>query len=371
MLCIKCKKEIPDGSAFCNHCGKEQNPKPKKRSRKRPQGSGTIRKDERNKSKPWVAISPSSRYGTSRVYLGAFRTYKEAQDAIEKYEREGRPELYGATLEDIYKLWSESHYKNVSASAAKMYRSIWNKFEPIKSIKMADIRAPHFQTIVDSVESKAAADLVKVLASMVCKYAMQNDVVDKNYAQFVKVPKAAKKEKKIFTQQQINLMWDHSDDIRIRYILFMIYTGLRISEFLNIELSNIHIDEGYFICGGKTEAGKDRIVPIPPAIPELGAWLSEWAEMAKKKKKAGIIGMTANHFRTSRFYPALEEIGIDCSGITPHTCRHTFASLCASAGIRQEQLQKIIGHADFQTTANIYIHQNLESLKEAMSKLEK
>lgn len=383
MLCIKCQKEIPDGSAFCNHCGKEQNPKPKKRSRKRPQGSGTIRKDDRNKSKPWVAISPSSRYGTSRVYLGAFRTYKEAQDAIEKYEREGRPELYGATLEDIYKLWSETHFKNVSASAVSLYTSMWKRFEPIKGIRMVDLRTSHVQQIMNGATSKSAAEIIKALASMLCRYAMQNDVVQKNYADFAKIPKFEKKEKLIFTQEQISTLWEHSDDKRVQIILFLIYTGLRIGELATLTTDNVHLSDGYFVCGEKTEAGRNRVVPIPASIPELAAFLSSWIKGSKGNR---IIGVSAGKIRDNYFYAALVDLGIvkahrrdsgdgyifdDPQHLTPHSCRHTFASLCSEAGMRPEQLQKIIGHANFNTTADVYIHSDLDKLQAAMSKLKK
>ncbi len=383
MLCDKCKKEIPNGSAFCNHCGKKQGQPAKRRARKRPEGTGTICKDERNKVHPWKAYSPSSKYGTSRVYLGSFATYKEAQEAIEKYNREGRPELYGATLADIYKLWSEAHFRNVSASAVALYTSMWKRFKPIESIKIADLRTAHVQEIVNSATSKSSAEIIKVMASMLCKYAMQNDIVQKNYAEFAKVPKFEKKEKIIFTPEQISTLWEHSDDKRVQTILFMIYTGLRIGELAALTVENVHLDEGYIICGEKTEAGKNRVVPLPQNIPELSDFLRSWIKSSSAKTA---IGVSSRIIRDDYFYPALLELEImqgrkndkksgyvfdNPDHLTPHSCRHTFASLCSAAGMRPEQLQKIIGHANFSTTADVYIHSDLEKLQEAMSKIKK
>ena len=57
--------------------------------------------------------------------------------------------------------------------------------------------------------------------------------------------------------------------------------------------------------------------------------------------------------------------------LTPHSTRHTFASLSASAGMRPENLQKIIGHADYSTTADIYIHKDISELIDEMSKLKR
>lgn len=382
MLCKKCHKQIPDESVFCMYCGKKQ-VRDQARKRKRIHGTGSIVKDARNKNHPWRAVAPSTKYGKSRTYLGSYATYKEAQDAIDKYIREGRPELHGATLATIYELWSTSHYTQVSASAVSLYSAMWKRFEPIKGIKMEDVRTVHFQEIVNTATSKSAADTIKALSSMLCRYAMQNDLIAKNYADFVVSPKFEKKEKIIFTPEQIATLWKHTDDKRVQVILFLIYTGLRIGELAALTPENIHLDEGYIVCGEKTKAGKDRIVPLAPAVPELSVWLQSWAEQSKKQT---VIGVSVKYIRDDMFYAALVDLGmLDATRdkvshaytfavkdhLTPHSTRHTFASMCAAAGMQPEQLQKIIGHANYSTTADIYIHKDLDALKQAMSKIER
>lgn len=115
MKCIKCKKEIPDKSLYCNHCGKKQSVT-KTKYRTRAHGTGTISKDAH------IAHAPRSRYDkSSRIYIVSYATMKEAQEAIEKYIREWRPELYNSTLSDIYEKWSEIHFKRVSDSAISLY----------------------------------------------------------------------------------------------------------------------------------------------------------------------------------------------------------------------------------------------------------
>ena len=216
---------------------------------------------------------------------------------------------------------------------------------------------------------------------MLCKFAVQNDVVPKDYASFAKLPKFDKKEKIIFTPDQINTLWKHSDDKRVQVVLFMIYTGLRIGELAKLKKSDVHLDDGYIICGEKTEAGKNRIVPLPPAIPELSSFLRSWIQSSSHDTA---VGKTVKHIREDMFYSALADLGMisaertsagfefaDNNHLTPHSCRHTFASMCASAGMKPEQLQKIIGHANYQTTADVYIHNDLDTLRQAMSILHK
>ena len=379
MDCIKCKNEIPEGSLYCNHCGKKQTVT-KARHRKRAHGTGTISKDTRYKN-PYIAHAPASKYSKSRVYIGAYPTMREAQEAIEQYIREGRPELYNSTLADIYAKWSELHFKSVSDSAISLYTSMWKRFKDIQGIKMRDIRTDHFQSIVNQATSKSASDTIKAMAVMLCKYAMENDIINKNYASFVKVPKFEKKEKKIFTKAEISVLWQHADDKRVQVILFMIYTGLRIGELLALKKPDIHLESGYIIAGEKTEAGRNRLIPIPSSIPELYSFVASWMNSAEGDN---LFPMNQVTFRNVIFYPPLIEYGIDNGEIlspskcrmignhhTPHSTRHTFASMSAAAGIQPENLQKIIGHSDFSTTADIYVHQDTETLCAEMAKLKK
>lgn len=149
----------------------------------------------------------------------------------------------------------------------------------------------------------------------------------------------------------------------------MIYTGLRIGEIAALRPSDVRLDDGYMICGEKTEAGKNRLVPFPKGIPELKEFLSGWMEDSRNET---VLGMKSDNLRRNVFYPALEQYGIDPEHeLTPHSTRHTFASICAQAGMRPENLQKIIGHAKYTTTAEVYIHQNSSELIEEMNKITK
>lgn len=379
MRCIKCKKEIADDSVYCNYCGKKQTVT-KAKYRKRAHGTGTISKDKRYKN-PYIAHAPAGKFGSGRVYIGAFPTSREAQEAIDKYIKEGRPELYNATLADIYKKWSDIHFKRVSDSAISLYSAMWKRFRDVQEIKMRDLRTVHFQNIVNEATSKSACDTIKAMSVMICKYAMENDIINKNYAEFIKIPKFGKKEKKVFSKQEIAVLWEHSDDKRAQAILFMIYTGFRIGELVSLKVSDVHFEDGYIIGGEKTEAGKNRVVPLPPNIPELSAFLRKWAEETAGER---LLPMTVSYFRNNYFYDALIDYGIIRGAarngayykftgehLTPHSTRHTFASISAAAGMQPENLQKIIGHSDFATTADIYVHQDIDTLRREMAKIKR
>lgn len=384
MLCRKCKKDIPENAPFCCWCGTRQGRAPE-RTHRRARGSGSIAIDKRNHHSPYVARAVPAIKGTRGAYIGSFPTKKEAQAAIEAYEAGKHPDLYNATVSDIYELWSAKHFETLTASGIGGYTAAFGDISDLHRAKMRDIKTADFQRCVDTVAekySRSKCEKVRQLCSQLCKYAMQNDLIDKNYAQFIVLPKEKKSEKVTFTDAEITLLWQHSDDNSVRLVLFMIYTGFRIGEVAEIKPDDVHLEQGYIIGGIKTDAGKDRIVPLPPSIPEIVGFVRSWLDAPELSP----FGVPKNSLRQYWFYPALSELGIiDPSEydpktrknvyknprITPHCTRHTFASLSAAAGMRPDDLQKIIGHSDYATTADIYVHKDVETLKSAMQKLHK
>lgn len=377
LLCMKCKKEIPDKSLYCLYCGKKQIKTKKQRARKRPNGTGTISRDNRRR-KPWIAHAPYQ--NGKRLYLGNYATAKEAQIAIDEYIRNGHSQKQDTLLE-IYQAWSEIHYKRVSQYAINLYHSTWKHFSEIQYMRIGEIKTQDFQKIVNQANSKSSCQIIKILAGMLCKYALENDIIQKNYAEFIKIPAFKKKEKKIFSQQDIAILWQNSQDKRVQIILFMIYTGLRIGEVANLKISDIDLENGYFICGEKTKAGKNRVVPFPANIPEIKNFINNWILQSNSDS---LLNLTTYQIRNQCFYPALLDLNLitqvskqngkyilESEHYTPHSTRHTFASMSASAGMKPENLQKIIGHANFSTTAEIYIHKNIAELKTEMQKLQK
>ena len=383
MICKRCKKEIPDGSVYCNFCGRKQEAA-KRRTHKRASGQGTVRKDTRYASS-WLAYAPASCTGQGRRYLGAFKTFNEANEAINKYLQQGRPDIYAFTVAQAYAAWSKGHFPTLTKSGVQGYQAAFKSIAAIHGIKMRDIKTAHIQACIDECAeagfSRSKCEKIRQLCSQLCKYAMQNDLIDKNYAEFVKMPKSEKKDKAIFTNDDLNVLWSHTDDKRVQVILFMIYTGFRIGEVAAIRVQDVHLDEGYIVGGEKTEAGIDRIVPLPVGVPEIGGFVRNWVAQAEGDK---LFDFTAKYFRDCKFYPCLAELGLidppersKTTGkdlyknprLTPHCTRHTFATMSAAAGIKPEQLQKIIGHANFETTANIYVHSDVEILKKEMAKI--
>ncbi len=382
MNCKKCHKEIPDGSLFCNHCGKKQETTKRKKA-KRAQGTGTIYCRKGYTNNPYVAFAPASKHGSNRIYLGSFKTHELAQTALDKYKSENFTDLYNATLSKVYDKWSKNHFEALSKSGIQGYKTAWKYLSKISSAKIRELKTADYQQCINDCANKNSrpqCEKVKQLCSQLCKYAMQNDIIDKNYAEFIKLPKAEKKEKEIFTHDELKLLWKHSDDIRIQQILIMCYTGFRIGEFCNILKSNVNLSERYIIAGEKTEAGIDRYVPIQD---DIFPFIQHIYNLCTSER---LINMDVKTFRNNVFYAALADLNLidpptknektkkleyKNPRLTPHCTRHTFATLCVESGMNPEDLQKIIGHAKFETTADIYVHENTGKLQAAISLLKK
>ena len=210
---------------------------------------------------------------------------------------------------------------------------------------------------------------MKALGTSLFRYAMELDIVDRNYAEYLYIKKSEKNEKAAFTTEQLQTMWNKTADLpNIKYILVLCYTGMRLNEMLEAKTSNYHKDDGYFITGSKTEAGKNRIITISPKLQPFFEGFAKGDLLFFEKRIAG------KKFRNDIFYPTLQALGMDTINpdgthlLTPHCCRHTFATLMKKINAPATDKQKLIGHSKFEMTAH-YTHTDLESLRKITDNL--
>jgi len=345
--------------------------KKEKKKRKNPNGFGSVYelKDGRRR-KPWVARITTgwTKDGKQkRQIIGYFESSKEALQALVLHKVNPVSPKANITLDELYKEWSESKYKRISKSTADNYRAAWKYLSIYEKLKVKEMRKSQFQKIIDDNEdmSKSTLEKIKALAVMLCDYAVENDITNKNYATFVELPKKDKKEKEIFTDAEIKILEDNAGKVEwVDTILTMIYSGMRISEMLNLTKFDVDLKKGIFTGGLKTDAGKDRIIPIHPKIyRHVEKWYNKnnnYLIFRDDGKK-----FTADYYRKRIYYPTLKKLGI--RKLNPHSCRHTWASLMARAEVDPFLIQKIMGHSDYAFTANNYTHADIKQLKNAMN----
>lgn len=359
MICKKCKKKIEDDSVYCRFCGKKQTSenKPRKKA-KRAGGMGSVEQLSGNRVKPYRA---RMNIDGKRITIGTYATQTEALIALEEARINGISNIHTATLEDIYNIFVDKKNDKVSTSARTLYSSSFAYFDSIKNMSMRDIRTAHIQDAIDKAHKKGMSysmiKKVQSLASMLCKLAMANDLIDKNYAQLVEIPIAApKSERPSFSTEQLDLMWSLADtDKTAGIIIAMCYNGLRVNEFLDLKKEHVDLNKRLiFAPGSKTEAGKDRIVGIPlDLVPIYETMMKTEGEYLCPSPSGQ--RWDAKNFRNRAFYPFLEKHGMDADGkLSPNSCRHTYALLCVTHGLDPKATMDLLGHSKYSTTAEIY-----------------
>lgn len=369
MLCKKCKKEIPDWSVFCNLCGAKQ--LREKSSRRRGNGQGTVFKD---KNGTWVAevtIGWDEEDGKlvrrSRRKRG-FATKNEALAYIPSMRQDLPQQDMNVKFKDLYKKWLDGHTEKVTQSTINCYKSAYKYFSTLYYVEIAKIRTEHMQKCIDECpHGTRTRENMKALGTSLCRYAMQLDIVDRNYAEYIYIKKEDQAEKIAFSKDHLDTMWANVDRVpNIKYVLVLCYTGMRISEMLGAMSANYYPDEDYFVTGVKTDAGKNRVITISPKI---RPFFSEFGQ-----GKHLFTDLSAKKFRNDIYYPALQELGLDILDnegehiYTPHCCRHTFATLMKNVDAPATDKQKLIGHSKFEMTAH-YTHTDLGSLRKITDNL--
>lgn len=354
MECIKCKKEIPAGSVFCCWCGKKQEAAPKK-ALKRANGTGTVYKLQGRRTRPWVAAK-------GKTIIGYFGKKTAALEALARLQGRSVDEVYNWTFTEVYEAWKDEHFREIGVKGTESYERAYDVFEPLHNRKFRELRTADYQAIMDKYRDKSHSLLSKFkqLATQMSQWGIRQELITTNFASFIKLPENVKKEKDIFSKEDIQkLEADGSQAAKLT--LMMIYTGMRIGELFGLRTENVH--ETYVIGGEKTEAGRNRIIPIRS---EGRKYFAEFKQHAKGDLLiSGYSGQKViANFRNRDFYPLLERLGI--SKKTPHATRHTFASWAVANNIKPELLQKMLGHADYSTTANIYEHFDIDQLVNAI-----
>ena len=159
---------------------------------------------------------------------------------------------------------------------------------------------------------------------------------------------------------------------RNRAIIEVLFScGLRVSELVNLKLSNLYLDEQYIRVIGK--GSKERLVPISErAIRELGFWFDDRQGLKIKPGEEDYVFLNRRGAHLTRTMILImvkqqaEEAGIRKT-ISPHTLRHSFATALLEGGADLRAIQALLGHEDIGTT-EIYTHVETSTLREEILK---
>lgn len=346
-----------------------------KKSFRLPPGYGSVTKLSGNRRRPYMVKVNTTR--DERGYpkfdiLGYYEDKPAALQALAEYNRNPYDiNASKATFKEVYEMWFNQKYnvnkKKLSKSSIYCTKGAFKKCAALHDMVYANIRTIHMQAILDDFTlSHAYMEHIKNLFNQMGKYALEYDIIQKDYSQFVKINKEDDDEHGVpFSKEDIEKLWTHKDIPFVDTILIFIYSGWRISELLQMPLENIDLENRTFLGGTKTKAGKNRIVPIHPKI----------FDMVKQRHVSGrksIIYDNTPRMSVSAYYKAFNQ-ALKAAGIktphTPHDCRHTFATLLNNAGANPVAVKKLMGHSSNDITEKIYTHKDIEELRKEIEKI--
>lgn len=371
------------------------------RFRRRPNNTGTVVKLSGKRRNPYCARVMSDERDIitgkkKQICIGTFASREEALNALSIYSlkrsnaltneeaRNLAPDLFDKiqektqkrvpTFKEIYDILYEEEISKLSKSARDGYSSWIKKFEPLHNRAINTISLADLQIFFDNKKYGNGLQVhMKVLCSKIFKYAVIHQYIkrDDDYTSYIKVAEYKESEKHYsFSIEEIKQL-KQLDTPEAHIILIYIYTGCRASELIKIDRSNIHIDEycnddgsemyiSYIVTGSKTEAGKNRVIPIHNDIKKYVV-----DELLRDDKR--LIDSCYGNIANKSVLPKIN----DALGAkhTMHDTRKTFATLCQMNHIDIYVRKKVLGRKMNDITFDVYTNESKNILYKEINKI--
>lgn len=294
--------------------------------------------------------------------IGYAETQEEAMIMLASYNKDSWDiDKSKITFSELYEDWKKKRAWKLAANSKKNMQTAYNQHcSSLYQMRYGQIKTHHMQDCIDTGNLGASTQKsIKTLFYHLDRYAMELDIIDKSYSALVTTSSREESNRTVFSEEEISLLWENAHLPWVDSILFLLYTGFRVSEMLDLRVENMDQEMQTVMGGSKTTAGKNRIVPIHSIIQPI----------VQKRVQASSAGflfdedgkkITYNHYiiywnRIMRHFQMHH---------VPHECRHTFRSRMDSAGANKVCIDRIMGHKSAGTGERIYTHKTIEELKE-------
>ncbi len=292
--------------------------------------------------------------------------WKESKKGYETFlrlEKSLSQNSVSAYVNDIHKLinFVEEHYPGLSP----------------ETIKLTQLRNFVEWMNEKGVSPRTQARTISGVRSFY-KYLLIEEVVVNDPTALLESPKIGRKLPDVLTDDEINRLIESVDlvkpeGLRNKAILETLYScGLRVTELVNLRLSNLHFEQEFLKIAGKGE--KERLVPISKrAIEDIRKYMVGYRRKLKiDKSSENILFLNRRGRKLSRvmIFTIIKNLAVKIKlekSISPHTFRHSFASALVKGGADLRAVQEMLGHESILTT-EIYTHLDKEFLKDTVNK---
>lgn len=410
--CPECELQVSDKALSCPHCGYPMKTAPKKnyhkptKRMKLPNGFGSIMERKgRNLREPFYVRICVGKDPFGKPVLrplkpkASFFTYNEAYQALVDYNRNPYDLEDDITVAELYEKWTDSYFKALTSENSKRtITSAWAYCSSVYSMRAKDVRARHIKGCMEEgyrIETKGknkgdkifpsagTKSRIKSLFNLMFDYALEYEIVDRNYARTFEISSDIIKEKEaatrghiIFSDSEMNTLWENVDKIKyVDWILIQCYTGWRPQELATLRLDEVNLDQWYMRAGMKTEAGKQRVVPVHHRIQPLVqknfdfavSIGSEYLFNDKGQTHAGSWKLTYDKY-ANRFEKVIKDLNLNPEH-RPHDPRMTFITMAKKAKIADAAIKKMVGHKIEDITEATYTDRDIEWLRSDIEKL--
>lgn len=404
--CPECALQLSDKALSCPHCGYPMVPKTKKRSNNHrkhmrlPNGFGQITElknvNLRNKYRVMITVGktaegkPICKLLKPQAY---FATYNDAYSALVEYNSNPYDLSDCITILELYTRWSEQYYSNCSPSGKRAYEAAWNYCSTLYNMKVSDIRARHIKGCIENAAitkdgfvkdaSAGVKSRIKSLFNLLFDYALEYDLTDKNYARTFSISTDITKEMEdaqqhhiVFTDSEMNILWKNITNIPyVDMLLYACYSGWRPQELGEILISNVDLTQNIISGGLKTDAGRERIVPIHSKVKTIienryneaikynSPYLFNYFGISKKQ------GSKMSYMRyRQKFENIIKTLGLNPDH-KPHDCRKQFITEAKKYNMDEYALKRIVGHEINDLTEKVYTDRSIDWLLSEIEKI--
>ena len=405
--CPECELPVSDKANACPHCGyplkpseKQKRPRKSNKRRRLPNGFGQISEiKNRNLRNPFRAMVTIGKTPEGKPICkplkpeSYFATYNDAYAALVEYNKNPYDLEPSITMQELYDKWLPEYEKTVKST--KSVTSAWAYCSGVYKMRVMDIRARHVKgcmeegvAVIRGKEQHPSATMknqIKSLFNMMLDYALEYELVDRNYSrtfnlteETVKEIQSVKKEHIAFTDEEMDLLWANvSSKQGIDIMLIQCYSGWRPQELGLLELKDVDLENWTFRGGMKTDAGENRVVPIHSRIQDLvlrkyqeaealgSPYLLNWTDPNNRNKKN--IKLTY-----ARYQKAFERIRDDLklnSNHRPHDGRTHFVTIAKRYGVDEYAIKYMVGHKISDITEKVYTRREFAWLREEIEKI--
>ncbi|MFY0643898.1 MAG: site-specific tyrosine recombinase XerD [Bacteroidia bacterium] len=219
---------------------------------------------------------------------------------------------------------------------------------------------------------RSVARIISALKTLY-KFLIAENYTETSPLALIETPKLPKNLPEVLSHEEVVLMISQLDlsssgGERDKTCMLLLYScGLRVSELINLKINDIHFDDGFIKVLGK--GNKERLVPIGnqtlDQVKRYLSWRNELSKVSKDAEGVLILNQRGGKLSRTSLFKLVKELASRAQiekNVSPHTLRHSFATVLIEAGADLRAVQQMLGHESI-TTTEIYTHLDRSYLK--------